>query len=206
MDAATKEKIFEPYFTTREIGEGTGLGLALVHGIVKRHNGAVTVQSEPGRGTSFQVYLPKLTAASSTQAVKAQALPQGTESVLLVDYDETIIRAGKRVLESLGYQVTVRTNSQDAFKLLESNSQQYDLLITDYTMPGMTGADLALKVAKIRPDMPIILCTGYSEHVNEERAKALGIREYLMKPFVRRDMAEAVRRALDVGLESYHHG
>lgn len=197
IDAATKERIFEPYFTTKEIGEGAGLGLAVVHGIIKRHNGAVTVESEPGRGTAFKVYLPRLIDGSSKEAVDAGELPRGTERILFVDDEEAIIRAGKRVLENLGYRVIAKTSSEEAFELLKSSPQQFDLLITDYTMPGMTGADLALEAAKIRPGMPVILCTGYSEQVDEERAKALGIREYLMKPLVRKDMAQVLRRVLD---------
>jgi PAS domain S-box-containing protein len=192
------ERIFEPYFTTKPKDEGTGLGLSVVHGIVTSHGGHITVYSVPGQGSTFHVYLPVI--------VKHQAMDEpllteevlgGTERILLVDDDEIIGCLAKEQLESLGYQVTALTSGLEAAKTFRKAPQNIDLIVTDMTMPNITGAELSQKLLKIKPDIPIILCTGFSELIDKDKATALGIQEYLMKPVGRKDLARAVRKVLD---------
>ncbi|TFG37821.1 MAG: transporter substrate-binding domain-containing protein, partial [Desulfobacterales bacterium] len=172
-----KNRIFEPYFTTKDKGEGTGMGLAVAHGIVKSHHGHISVYSEPGKGTTFHVYLPCVAMESNTAEVEVVGtVPRGHERILLVDDEEEIIRISQHILEALGYTVTALNGSIDAWKIFQSNPQDFDLVITDMTMPRMTGAELAKKILQIRPDMPIVLCTGFSEQISEEKAKSLGIK------------------------------
>ena len=191
-------KIFDPYFTSKEKGKGTGLGLAVVHGIVKRLHGGIAVESEPGVGTTFRVYFPVLEAEPVTdRADKNQALPEGDECILLVDDEEEILNIGSRMLSHLGYNVITESNSLEGLDLFKAQPDRFDLVITDMTMPKLTGDKLALELMKIRPDIPIILCTGYSESINEKQAKNIGIKEFSMKPFGMRDLAETTRRVLD---------
>lgn len=199
MDHAILARIFEPYFTTKPQGEGTGLGLSVVHGIVKSHQGQITAYSEPGKGTSFHIYLPRIAETTFIESgtILSESLPSGTERILVVDDEPQIARLLRMLLEKLGYRVTDFTNSQEALALFTENPEAFDLLITDMTMPVMTGGELARKVLSIRPNMPIILCTGFSELINKEQAKALGIRAYLMKPVSVRELAQAVRKGLD---------
>ncbi|MBS3751284.1 MAG: PAS domain S-box protein, partial [Anaerolineales bacterium] len=194
------DKIFEPYFTTSETGTGTGLGLSVVHGIVKSHSGHITVYSEPGKGTTFHVYLPLAEQERSRDTSTGQVgkeLPTGTESILLVEDEKPIIDMQQQILETLGYHVTSRTSSVEALEAFRANPYKFDLLVTDITMPNMTGDRLALKVKEIRPDIPVILCTGFSEKINDQQSKDLGIEGFLMKPVTKKDMAEAVRKVLD---------
>lgn len=194
------DKIFDPYFTTNKNGTGTGLGLSVVHGIVKDHSGHITVYSEPGKGTTFQVYFPSAEQERSRDISTGQAgkeLPAGTESILLVEDEKPIIDMQQQILETLGYQVTSRTSSVEALEVFRANPYKFDLLVTDITMPNMTGDGLALKVKEIRPDIPVILCTGFSEKINDQQRKDLGIEDFLMKPVTKKDMAEAVRKVLD---------
>jgi PAS domain S-box-containing protein len=198
MDAATLERIFDPYFTTRGPGRGSGLGLAVVHGIVERHNAVIEVQSEPKKGSSFQVYFPKIQGPAAEQEDRIDAsLPRGNERILLVDDEEALADVGRKTLEWLGYDVTEISTSAEALALFRENPDLFDLVITDYTMPKMTGAELAMELIRIRPGTPIILCTGYTERLSRERAKEIGINEFLMKPMNRRELAWAVRRVLD---------
>jgi len=199
MADATRARIFEPYFTTKEAGEGTGLGLSTVHGIVKSHDGGITVQSEPGKGTTFAIYLPVYAGAARTVRTEAvtRALPRGAERILLVDDEEQVLEFERKLLERLGYNVKARTSSIEALEAFRAEPDGVDLIIADQTMPNLTGANLAKEILRVRPDMPIILCTGFSEIVPEEHAKAIGIREYVRKPIVARDVADAVRRVLD---------
>jgi PAS domain S-box-containing protein len=197
MDRTTLDRIFDPYFTTKGPGEGTGLGLAIVHGIVKSHNGAIIVFSEPGEGTTFHVYLPKLEREALSLEAATTPIPRGSERVLLVDDEEGLANAVKQMLEHLGYRVTATGNSVEALILFRDQPEGFDLVITDYTMPGMTGTALAKEIMNIRPDFPIILCTGFSEKISEDSAKNIGIHALLMKPVTKRGIAEAVRRALD---------
>jgi CheY-like chemotaxis protein len=196
------EKIFEPYFTTKPVNEGTGLGLSVVHGIVKSHKGYITVNSEPGKGTVFNLYFPCIAAAEEAGATgAAEPLPGGNEHILVVDDEVFIIKIEQFLLENLGYRITATTSSMEALRLFEQQPADFDLVITDMTMPQMTGVELARKFLAIRPDIPIILCTGFNELINEKTAKEIGIREFALKPVSKKEMAEMVRRALDAKLQ-----
>ncbi|MDA8140438.1 MAG: ATP-binding protein [Desulfobacteraceae bacterium] len=191
------DKIFDPYFTTKGKSEGTGLGLAVVQGIVQSCRGAIAVESTLGQGTAFKIYLP----ISSRTGLAASAIeslaPVGRERILFVDDELPLAELGKELLERLGYHVTIRTKSIEALALFERHPLDFDLVITDMTMPFMTGEQLAEKLLLIRPKIPIIICTGYSQRVTPEMMARLGIRALLMKPLIRNDMAAAIRKALD---------
>ena len=193
------DKIFEPYFTTKEVGKGTGMGLALVHGIAKSHGGAVTVHSEVGKGTSFHVYLPLVEEDTDIleTAQDSVALPTGTERILFVDDEKVAVDTMQAMLEKLGYKVTARTSSIEALEAFRNNPQKFDLVITDMTTPNMTGKDLAKELMSIRSDIPIILCTGFSEKIDERRAGEMGIRAFVMKPIVMGQIANTIREVLD---------
>lgn len=197
MDAATLERIFDPYFTTKEIGSGSGLGLAVVHGIVKRHDGAISVYSEPGKGSSFQIYFPKIDGGPEDRAEEASQIPTGTERILLVDDEEMLADIGCRMLELLGYSVVTKPGGIEALDLFRTDPGRFDLVITDYTMPHLTGSDLAREIMKIRSDIPVVICTGFSERITAEKARAVGIREFVMKPLGMREIGEVIRRVLD---------
>ncbi len=198
MEQKTLAHIFDPYFTTKDKGEGTGLGLAVVHGIVKSYQGHITVYSEPGKGTRFHVYLPRLAEAPSlVEADRNETIPAGTERVLVVDDEAVITAMLETILTRLGYQVRSSSNSLEALALIEQDPMAFDLLITDMTMPHLTGFELTAKALAIRSDLPVILCTGFSDLINKEQAQALGIRVYLMKPVSVRELALAVRKVLD---------
>ena len=198
MDQQTMENIFNPYFTTKKRGEGTGLGLAMVHGIVKTYSGHITVSSELGKGTTFSVYLPQVSPAQlEVTKEKKTPYPIGTERILIIDDEEVIVQMESQMLTSLGYKVFSHTNSKNLLQAFQSAPQDFDLIITDMSMPEMNGADLSKLILATRPDMPIIICTGFSELIDKEKAKAIGIREYIMKPVVKRDLAEVVRKVLD---------
>jgi PAS domain S-box-containing protein len=196
MDASTMERIFDPYFTTKEVGKGSGLGLAVIHGIVKRHEGAITVQSEPGKGTTFSVYIPGVDAQPEATMQVDNLLPRGSESILLVDDEPTVMEIGTILLKGLGYKVTSRTDSVEALEVFRSSPDVFDLVITDYTMPKLTGLDFAREVKRIRPDTPILLCTGFSEKITTDSVKELGMR-LLMKPYSMRQISEEIRKILD---------
>lgn len=197
MSAAILNRIFEPYFTTKEKGEGTGLGLAVAHGIVTRLSGDIKVQSELGKGTSFFLYFPTIaTTGKLVPEVTHGPPPTGKGHILLVDDDWAIVEMGQHMLQSLGYQVTACTDSMDCLQLFQQQPEHFDLIITDMTMPKLTGADLAAKVLKIRPAMPIILSTGFSEQIDEKGAKAIGISAYLMKPVLLHELAQTVQSVL----------
>ena len=197
MDSAVLERIFDPYFTTKAPGEGTGLGLSVVQGIVKSHGGAITVRSEPGQGTTFFVFLPKLEDVDAEKAKALEAIKTGTERILLVDDEEALANLGKEILETLGYRVTAMTSSLDALEVFRARPDAFDLVISDMTMPSLTGKKLAEAIISLRPNMPIILSTGYSDLVNEKQAKEAGIREFVMKPYEIRTLAGVVRKALE---------
>lgn len=198
MDAATMQRIFDPYFTTKRVGSGSGLGLAVVHGIAKRHGGAVFVQSEVGKGSTFDFYLPRIEAKVRSGQPSSSVLPRGDEQILLVDDEQVVVNLGRSMLRQLGYSVVGKTSALDALEVFRRNPEAFDLVITDYTMPNLTGTDLAVEILEIRPDIPIILCTGYSEKVTEESARDLGITAFAVKPLDRRQMAQLVRSVLDV--------
>ncbi|MCX5871476.1 MAG: PAS domain S-box protein [Deltaproteobacteria bacterium] len=202
MERKTLERIFEPYFTTKAKGEGTGLGLSIVHGIVKSYQGQITVDSEPGKGTCFHVYLPLMAEAPTLgESVLTSPLPTGSERLLVVDDEEAITTMFETILTHLGYQITVINNSQMTLALIEQDPMAFDLLLTDMTMPHLTGFELAQKALAIRADLPVILCTGFSELVNKEQAQALGIRAYLMKPVSVQELSQTVRKVLDAKRE-----
>jgi CheY-like chemotaxis protein/two-component sensor histidine kinase len=197
MDRATIQRIFEPFFTTKAPGEGTGLGLAVVHGIVKSHEGAVTVYSEPGKGTTFHLYFPIHESAAVETVPETEAIVRGSgERVLFVDDEASLASLGKKMLERIGYQVTTKTSSSEALAAFRAEPGRYDLVITDLTMPNLTGTDLAVELLKLRPDLPIILATGFGGSMNSAKAQTLGLRELLMKPVTAQSLAEAARRAL----------
>jgi PAS domain S-box-containing protein len=197
MDGATMEKIFDPYFTTKPTGDGSGLGLAVVQGIVGSLNGAIVVRSEPGTGTTFEVYLPSVEQKPANDTTALEPIPEGCERILFIDDEDIILRAGKSTLQRLGYRVTFSKSATDALDLFRQDPDRFDLVITDYTMPHLTGEDVAREIMKTKPDIPIILCTGFNERISGDKAKRMGFREFIMKPFNRRDLVEAVRRALD---------
>jgi PAS domain S-box-containing protein len=200
MDGATLERIFDPYFTTKEFGRSSGLGLTVVHGIVKRHQGAIAVHSEPDVGTSFFVYFPKAESGTPKEFNEAEkSLLKGTERILFVDDEETLVEMEKSVLDWLGYEVSATTSSVEALELFRTQPDRFDIVITDYTMPGMTGVDLAKEMLCIRPDIPIVLCTGFSEKITEEKARAIGIRAFAMKPLKMHEISAIIRRVLDRG-------
>jgi CheY-like chemotaxis protein len=199
MSPEMLKKIFDPYFTTKEVGKGTGLGLAVVHGIVKSYGGGIIVSSEPGKGSAFDIYFPRVEAYEVSRVPhQMESMPLGGhERVLLVDDELAIVEVGRNILEHLGYEVVARTSSIEALELFRVNPDRFDLVITDMTMPNLTGDRLTQELLKIRPEIPIILCTGFSERITEEKAKKLGVREFVMKPLVMKDLAQAIQRALD---------
>jgi PAS domain S-box-containing protein len=197
MDREIMERIFEPFFTTKERSEGMGMGLAVVHGIVKNHGGAITVYSEVGKGSTFNMFFPRMKGEFARENISPMDVPTGKERILLVDDEEPVLRSEQNMLESLGYKVIALAKSDEALKLLRAQPNEFDLVITDQTMPAMTGSELSRELLRIRSDIPIILCTGFSETVNGEKTRAQGIREFVMKPFTTREMAEIIRRVLD---------
>ena len=197
IDPENLKRIFDPYFTTKKVGEGSGMGLAVVHGIVKSHFGNIAVSSTEGKGTTFHVLLPCTEDKHDKETHVSAEIPRGNDRILLVDDEEAMVDAIKPMLERLGYQVAARTSSIEALEAFRANSDKYDLVITDYTMPNMTGIELTKKLLRLRPDIPIILCTGFSEQINEEKAKEKGIRAFLMKPIVMHEMANSIRKVLD---------
>jgi len=199
MPPEVLEKIFDPYFTTKEVGEGTGMGLSVVHGIVKNCGGTITVYSELGEGTTFNVFLPIIETKTEPQIAAEKPLPTGTERILFVDDEETLVDLGRQMLERLGYEVVTGTSSIDSLELFKTRPDNFDLIITDMTMPNMTGDKLAREVMEIRSNVPIILCTGFSARISEERAKEMGIKAFVMKPLLIRDLANTVRKVLDAG-------
>ena len=197
MDGKTMERIFEPYFTTKKLGEGTGMGLALVHGIIKSYGGEITVDSTPGMGSTFCIYLPRIKTAVNPQIEERQMVFRGTESILIIDDEEELVYVIKRNLEKAGYKVTAITDSIKAFELFKKKPEKFDLVITDQTMPDMTGIKLAEKILDIRADIPIILCTGYSDTISKEEASIIGFKEFILKPVKIKRLTEIVRNVLD---------
>lgn len=199
MDAATRRRIFEPFFTTKPIGEGTGLGLAVVHGIMDSHDGTVRVQSEPGKGTTFQLYFPAHAGEVIGAALNEAPVPHGHgERVLVVDDEELLARLGQEALTALGYEVEFTTQPAAALAMVEADPQRFALVITDQTMPNMTGVVLASQLRRIQPRLPIILMTGYSTLLTPERLEAAGIRQFLLKPTTLHSLGAAVHAVLSV--------
>ena len=197
IDPEILEKIFEPYFTTKGPAEGTGMGLSMVHGIVASYSGKMTVDSTLGKGSTFTIYLPVTEEQSLDRPYEFDTLPGGTERILFVDDEDMIAKMGRRMLESLGYSVTALTKSLEALDLFKSKPNDFDLVITDMTMPNMTGDKLALELMNIRSDIPVILCTGYSKIMSDETASKIGIKAFIYKPTEHADLAKTVRKVLD---------
>ncbi len=200
IDPMVIEQIFNPYFTTKAPGEGTGLGLAVAHEIVESCGGQITVYSQPDEGTTFHIYLPRV----DTRGFEQETLPlgqaqKGTERILLVDDEPQIVRMVRQMLESLGYHVTARTRSVEALEAFCMQPDAFDLVMTDQIMPNMKGTELAQKIRSIRPDIPIILCTGSGEAITEEKAEVTGFMEYPTKPILKNELAMTIRRLLDQG-------
>ncbi len=196
IDPEIKNRIFDPYFTTREVGKGSGMGLAVVQGIVMNHNGAITVDSEVGKGSTFKVFLPIVRKEPVPEITIDEDFPTGKERILFVDDEESIVRMGTQRLERLGYQVESTTSPLEALNLFRSKPDQFDLVITDLTMPKMTGDKLVKEILNIRPGMPIIICTGFSERMDGEKAMAIGAAGYLAKPHEKRELAMTVKKVL----------
>jgi PAS domain S-box-containing protein len=197
MDAAIIDRIFDPYFTTKEHDKGTGMGLAVAHGIIKGHGGGIRVQSKPGKGTHFDILFPVIGKQMESKTEELKALPTGNEHILFIDDEETLIDLGESMLKKLGYRVETRLRPEEALENFGAAPDKFDLVISDMTMPGMTGDILAAELMKIRPDIPVIICTGYSERMTEQRAKDLGIKGLIMKPFTIRGLSKTVRTVLD---------
>jgi len=192
-----KDRIFDPYFTTKEIGKGSGMGLSVVHGIIQSHQGAISVDSEPGKGTTFTVFFPVIEEEAVIESKSVNKFPTGNERILFVDDEKSIVNMAQKILERLGYRVETKNNPVDALELFHSKPDRFDLVITDMTMPYMTGDKLVEQILNISPDMPTILCTGFSEKISEEKAQELGIKAFVLKPLVKRDFAVTVRKVLD---------
>lgn len=193
------ERIYDPYFTTKEHGKGTGLGLALVHSVVRSHSGSITVQSEPGKGTTFEVYFPSIEDDLPLLLTEAEPVPMATrhENILIVDDEPMLTDIASQMLVKLGYNVKAYNFPEEALKVFESDPDAFDLIITDMTMPKLTGDNLAQQIKRIRPDIPLILCTGYSEHITLKKASSAGINHFLMKPLTLHQVSSTVRDILD---------
>lgn len=197
MSSDLVERIFDPFFTTKGRGEGTGMGLAVVHGIVKSHGGTITVYSNPGKGSIFIIFLPAIKKQPAHPTKCGKALTGGTESILFVDDEEPLVKLGVTMLGSFGYKVTGVTSSTEALERFRENPAHFDLVLTDLTMPKLNGDRLARELLKIKPDIPIILCTGFSATIDENTAIAQGIRAFVNKPILRHHIAETIRKVLD---------
>lgn len=197
MPAKVQKHAFEPFFTTKPDGEGIGLGLAVVRGIILHHGGAVYMESTPKQGTTIEIFLPLAEQEVAEEPMVPNALPRGSERVLLVEDEPALAELGRDMLESLGYEVVVRTSPIEAQRAFELMPLRFDLMITDQTMSRMTGETLVQTVLRIRPDLPVIMMTGFSHSMDADKARALGVRAFLRKPLLLRDLAPAIRRALD---------
>ncbi len=198
MTRQVMERIFDPYYTTKELGKGTGLGLSVIHGIIKNHGGDISVSSQPDVGSTFSVYLPIIDDVDvEIEPVQTASVTRGTERILLIDDEEQIIDLERRILERLGYKVTSKTDSEEALQEFSARSDEFDLVITDMTMPKINGDRLARKLMDINPQIPVILCTGFNEAITEEKALSMGIGKFVMKPIVKDELAFTVRTVLD---------
>jgi CheY-like chemotaxis protein len=191
------KKIYDPYFTTKEKGKGTGLGLSVVHGIVQSYGGAIYAYSEANRGTTFNVYIPSIKKQSLNESLVTAELPGGDEHILLVDDEPALIEVGCKLLEKLGYRVSTARTGAAALEIFRRSPRSIDLVVTDMTMPKMTGEQLAAELLSIRPDLAILLVTGYNINIFGDRANELGIQAILTKPVVEADLARTVRKVLD---------
>jgi CheY-like chemotaxis protein len=197
MDLKTKERIFEPFFTRKEVGSGSGLGLSVVHGIINNYGGAIEVESMPGKGTTFRIFLPK----HSSEALDLDKLEKkpikGDEHILFVDDEPEITFLGKKMLETLGYKVSIKSDSLSALDEFIIDPDKYALLVTDQNMPDITGTELALKMKNIRPELKVIIITGFADNLSEEVLAHCGVAEVILKPMVLDDFSKVIRRVLD---------
>ncbi len=199
MDEKTRERIFEPFFTTKGVGEGTGLGLSVVHGIITNHDGYIFVRSEEGKGTTFELYLPCRKEEAEGRKDTDLMIPEGNEVLMVIDDEVDILQMTKLILQRFGYDVRTFQSSEDALRAFQQSPNEYDLIITDQTMPRMTGSKLASSISKVAPHLPIILITGYSETINIENKDRYGVSELLFKPLDYTKFGQVIRRLLDGG-------
>ncbi len=198
IDPLILDRIFDPYFTTKGVGKGTGMGLAVVHGIVESHKGGITVYSEPGRGTRFHILFPAIEADVPPDEVQISTeIAGGSERILFVDDEEAVVLVARQMLERIGYDFVGFTAPDEALQRFRNDPLAFDLLITDMTMPKMSGDLLAKEILSLRPEMPIIICTGFSEKITRETAMNIGIRDYLEKPLNRQELSAKVREAIE---------
>jgi CheY-like chemotaxis protein len=197
MDRPTMMRIFEPFFTTKEVGKGTGLGLAAVHGILRNHKAVVAVASSPGKGTVFEVYLAVCEDEGAVVSVPVPAADLGgTERILLVDDDRSLLDATHTILARSGYDVVGFADPEEALAAFRGAPDQWDVVLTDRSMPRLSGEELAWSILQLRPDIPIIMATGFSDEADEQRARQIGIKEFVFKPIVGKELLMAVRRTL----------
>jgi PAS domain S-box-containing protein len=197
IDPRIANRVFEPFFTTKKQGEGTGMGLSVVHGIIKSLNGAIRLSSEPDKGATFQIVIPWEEEIPKEEHLRSKLVSSGHEKILFVDDEESIAEMAGEMLEKLGYEVTSLQNSMEALDVFERQHDKFNLVVTDLTMPFMTGEELAKEILRIRADIPIIMCTGFSEVFSPEKAKTIGVKEYIMKPFLNDELASTIRKILD---------
>jgi len=199
MTSEIMDRIFEPFFTTKDMGRGSGMGLSITHGIIKSHSGAISVESEPGKGSRFVVYLPVTDKKYKAQSLDTAPSPltERKLKILLIDDEDMILSSVTNALKRLGYDVVTAKDSLEALRLFKDTPDEFDLVITDHTMPKMTGVELAPKLMEIRPDIPIILCTGFSDVIDEQETKAMGIRALLLKPASIKELGPVISRALE---------
>jgi CheY-like chemotaxis protein len=191
------DRIFDPFFTTKAHGVGTGMGLSVVHGIINSYDGTIAACSEPGQGTRFKIYLPVIERQLASETMPSASILTGNECILFVDDEPALANISKQTLESLGYDVTTRTSSIEALELFKARPDRFDLVITDMTMPNMTGENLAAELMRIKPATPVILCTGFSTKIDNKKAMAMGIRAFISKPVLIKEIAETIRNVLD---------
>jgi CheY-like chemotaxis protein len=191
------DRIFDPYFTTKRTGKGTGMGLSVVHGIVQNHRGAIFVESTPGAGTTFHIFFPVTKKKVALEPALHEPIPAGKECILLVDDEPSIVDMGRRLLEKMGYRIIGKTDPFEALTSFREDPARFDLVVLDMTMPKMTGDLLAEKMLAVRPDLPVIVCTGFSEKIDAQKAKTMGIRELMMKPVSFNEIAQTIRKVLD---------
>ncbi|MCJ7603863.1 MAG: ATP-binding protein [Desulfobulbaceae bacterium] len=197
IDQETLPRIFDPFFTTKEVGRGTGMGLSIIYAIMESYGGAITVESEVGKGTTFHLYFRVTDERAVLKQEQVEATPRGSERILFVDDEEMYAKLGKEILSHLGYDVDLKINSGEALEVFKAAPDNYDLVITDQVMPYLSGEELVKEIRTIRPDVPIILCTGYSTQMDEKKARSLGINEFAFKPILMKDLAKLIRKVLD---------
>jgi CheY-like chemotaxis protein len=199
MDQAIVERIFDPFFSTKTFGEGSGMGLAVVHGIVKSLDGAIKVETELGKGSTFRVFLPRiaLDVDHETDRVRLTFRDGKDPRILLVDHDATLLKVGKRMLERFGYRVTTTNGGIEALEVFLKNPEEFDLIITDQAMSKMDGMEFAKAATDVRPDIPVVLCAGYCEDIDHAKMKGVGIREFVKKPIVFSELAIIARKLLE---------